>query len=32
MERRINKMIINEMAFSKSEAIDKCIELGEKFI
>lgn len=32
MERRINKMTINEMAFSKSEAIDKCIELGEKFI
>ena len=25
-------MTINEMAFSKSEAIDKCIELGEKFI
>ena len=32
MERRISKMTINEMAFSKSEAIDKCIELGEKFI
>lgn len=25
-------MIINEMAFSKSDAIDKCIELGHQFI